>query len=244
MNFLQETYLLIFSQWYFTMGFFFFFFAAMYLVGAFLTEFFIKKLSAKGKLVEINHALKPNQKRDEILRSLTSVFVFSLQAIPLQWLISKGFFEIGLNNFADILWQIPVLFVWNEIHFYIIHRLLHQKWLFKNVHFVHHLSKEPTAFSVFSFHWIEAFLLGTVIFFPLIFFKLNIFAALSLPVFSIVLNFIGHSNHDRYWIGHEDEIKHFSFRHSMHHKWSRGNFGFMLPFLDQIFNTSLPKNKN
>lgn len=244
MNFLRDSYNLIFSEWYFTAGFFFIFFSLMYFSGAILTEFLVTKLSRDKKLEPIQHALKPNQKSEEIKHSMVSVLVFSLQAIPLQWLVSKGYFEIGFDNYYDIFWQIPMLFLWNEIHFYAVHRLLHQKWFFKNVHFRHHWSKEPTAFSIYSFHWLEAFLLGTVIFFPLIFFKLNIIAALSLPVMSIILNFIGHSNHDHEWKDHEEEWKHFSFRHSMHHKWSKGNFGFMLPFLDQIFNTNLPKHKN
>lgn len=244
MNLLEKYYHFIFSEWYFTAGFFFVFFSLMYFFGAFFTEFIAQRLTESEKAEPIQHALKPDQKKQEIKRSLLSIFVFSVQAIPLQWLISKGHFAIGFDNFAAAIWQIPMLFLWNEMHFYLIHRLLHQNWFFKNVHYQHHWSKEPTAFSVYSFHWLEAFLLGTVIFFPLIFFKLNIIAALSLPIMSIVLNFIGHSNHDHNWEGHEDEPAHFSFRHNMHHKYSRGNFGFMLPFLDQIFKTNLPQNKN
>ncbi len=244
MKFLENAYVLIFSEWYYTAVFFFVFFSGLYFIGAILTEYFFKILKKKGSVEEIQHAIKPKQRNKEIQRSLISIFVFSIQAIPLQWLIKMNIFVIDFNNFSAIMWQIPMLFLWNEIHFYAVHRFLHVPWFYKNVHYQHHWSKEPTAFSVYSFHWLEAFLLGTVIFFPLLLFKLNIFSALSLPVFSIILNFIGHSNHDHDWKEHEEEIKHFSFRHCMHHKWSKGNFGFMLPYLDQLFKTALPKNKN
>ncbi len=191
----------------------------------------------------IQSNLRKGQIGPEIRNSLLSIVVFSLQAIPLQYLVEKGIANVSFDNAWVLLWQIPILFLWNEIHFYIVHWLLHRKWWMRNVHFVHHKSKEPTLYSIYSFHWAESFLLGTVIFLPMCLYSFHIFAILSLPLMSVILNLMGHSNHEGESKKSPEHISRFIFRHSMHHKWSNGNFGFMLPYLDNIFKTKLPKNK-
>ena len=47
-----------------------------------------------------------------------------------------GFFIISFFNY-----------LWGDLHFYWTHRMLHTKWLYKNVHKVHHESYNPDPFS-------------------------------------------------------------------------------------------------
>ena len=110
--------------------------------------------------------------------------------------------------------------------------------MMRNIHYVHHLSKEPTVFSTFSFHWVEAFLLGTVVFLPLLLYPFQLLAILSLPILSLLVNLLGHSNYDLFSKYRPEHIFKFSYRHSMHHKRGRGNLGFLLPWLDQFFKTT------
>jgi sterol desaturase/sphingolipid hydroxylase (fatty acid hydroxylase superfamily) len=51
-----------------------------------------------------------------------------------------------------------LLVVWADLHFYLVHRLLHVRWLYRTVHRVHHLSIAPNPWSSLSFHPIEALL--------------------------------------------------------------------------------------
>lgn len=239
MDFLQNAYHFIFSEWYFAFLFFFVFFSGMYWVGVYLSQLLIQYLKSKDEVYAIQHAQKKGQISWEIRYSMLSILVFSLQAIPMQYIIQQGFLKVSFEWSWFIFWEIPVLFLWNEIHFYAIHWLLHQKPFFRKIHFIHHKSKEPTVYSIYSFHWIEAFLLGTVIFFPLCVHSFNILSILSLPIMSIILNLAGHCNYEPKRFVGEDFIWRFTYRHTMHHKHSKGNFGFMLDWFDKIFYTEL-----
>ena len=46
--------------------------------------------------------------------------------------------------------------LFHDTWFYFAHRLLHHRYLMKRVHYMHHQSTVPSAFSGYSFHWIEA----------------------------------------------------------------------------------------
>jgi len=188
-----------------------------------------------------NHALYPGQVRKEIQNSLLSIVVFSLQGIVIQLGLQQGWLFISYEISWYCIPQMLVLFFWNEIHFYLVHRVLHLPWLIRRVHFVHHISKEPTVFSTFSFHVVEAFLLGTVIVFPLLIYPFQVMALLSLPVMSILLNTLGHCNYDLFPNLAPNVFLKFSNRHSMHHKKGNGNYGFMLPWFDSLFNTGVSK---
>ena len=80
-----------------------------------------------------------------------------------------------------------VLLVWNDIHFYANHRLLHTRWL-RRFHAQHHRSLVTTPFSTYSFHPLEAALLGNVILLPMLLHDFSFAALLSLPVMSLLLN--------------------------------------------------------
>ena len=136
------------------------------------------------------------RKNKEIRNSLISITVFSLQGIFIQQGIQQGWLKISYVTNWYCVPQMLVLFLWNEIHFYFVHRLLHIAALARRVHWMHHHSKEPTVFSTFSFHWIEAFLLGTVIVVPLAIYPFQLPALVFLPVMSIILNTLGHCNHE------------------------------------------------
>lgn len=220
----------------------FVFFNILYWVSALAGKGLLQWLHKRQLVTTIdNHALYPGQVKEEIKNSLLSITVFSLQGIFIQQGIHSGRLTISYEVTWHCLPQMFVLFLWNEVHFYFVHRLLHWPWLIKRVHWVHHHSKEPTVFSTFSFHWVEAFLLGTVIFFPLAVYPFQLPALLFLPVMSIILNTLGHCNFDLFPGAAMHNFFKFSNRHSMHHKRGRGNYGFMLPWFDILFHTSISK---
>lgn len=236
---------LFFAHWYTTFILTFVFFALLYFGFAFAGIVLEKLFTAR----HIGHtlgepAVPAKQLRREILHSLVSVFIFALLAIPIQAAYKKDIIHIVWTVHAvPLIIEIILLFLWNELHFYISHRLLHSNLLFSRVHYVHHKSKTPTVFSTYSFHWFEAILLGSVIYLPLLFFDLQFIALLSLPIMSIALNTLGHWNYDLFPSKQSNNLLKFTYRHSGHHKYFKGNYGFFLPIFDSLFNTKAKEHE-
>jgi len=230
---------IVFATWYNAFIAMFLFFNLIYWSFSFFAIVIFRYFERRNQLSKVdNHSMYPGQIKTEIFQSMRSIVVFSLQGIIIQQGIVNSWLSVGTILSWWVLPQIFILFLWNEVHFYLCHLLLHTKFMMRNIHHVHHHSKEPTVYATFSFHWIEAFLLGTVIFLPLILYPFHLLALLSLPLMSLLINLLGHSNYDLFSKRDAKNVLKFSYRHSIHHKRGKGNLGFLLPWLDQLFNTT------
>ncbi|MEQ9437979.1 MAG: sterol desaturase family protein [Cyclobacteriaceae bacterium] len=233
---------LLFLSWERTFLLTLLFFGLLYFISAGLASGLAKWLSHRQQGQSMHTTPVTNRQiRKEIRRSLVSIVVFALLAIPVQVAYAHQIIHINWSlQVYTLIPEILVLFFWNELHFYACHRLLHHPWLFRRVHYQHHQSTTPTPYATYSFHWFEAFLLGTVIYLPLSLFSFQYLALLSLPVLSILLNTLGHWDYDLAPEKSPDHWLKFSFRHSQHHRRVRGNYGFFLPYFDQLFRTKTP----
>ena len=205
------------------------FFTALYTAGGLgmtaLTRFLQKH--GIGKVLD-TRPLKPDQLQREWRQSLHSILVFGLGMV-----VPWGFVQLGWAHFAvnpsalQVAVEIWVLLIWNDVHFWINHRLLHTRW-FKRFHGDHHRSVVVTPWSTYSFHPIEAMMLGNVILLPMVLHDFSFWALASVPVFSLVLNAIGHSNYEFFpTVGPRHPLA-ASRRHHLHHARPAGNYGFAL----------------
>lgn len=183
--------------------------------------------------------LLPGQLRHEFLQSGMSILIFGLGMI-FPW----GLIQLGWASFHHdasglrICLEILALLIWNDVHFWINHRLLHTRWL-RRYHLPHHRSVVTTPFSTYSFHPIEALMLGNVILLPMVVHDFSFWALFSVPLFSLFFNCIGHANYDfvpRVGYGHWFAA---SRRHHLHHACYNGNYGFQFTFMDRLFRTRL-----
>ena len=133
----------------------------------------------------------------------------------------------------NILSGIVILSLWNEVHFFIVHRIMHLPFFMKNVHYIHHRSKVSTVYAVYSFHWFEAFLLSTVPLTIMPFIPFSPFAIFLYPLASVLLNYSGHCNY-RFGKGNGKSWIFFGTHHNQHHFKGRKNYGFALNFLDRL----------
>lgn len=184
--------------------------------------------------------LRPGQLRRELKQSATAILIFGTGMI-FPW----GFLQLGWAHLTPdasatrIALEILALVIWNDVHFWINHRLLHTRWL-RRYHGPHHSSVVVTPFSTYSFHPLESIMLGNVILLPMVVHDFSFWSLLSVPLFSLFFNSIGHSNYDffptvssRNWLAA-------SRRHQRHHAQYNGNYGFQFSFMDRLFGTRLP----
>lgn len=176
----------------------------------------------------------------ELGASAVSILVFGI-GLVVPW----GLLRLGWAGLAiDVTWwqvaiEIVVLFFWNELHFYLSHRLLHTRPM-RRFHAMHHRSHVATPWSTYAFHPVEALMLGSVPLVPMLVHDFSFIALMTLPVLSIVLNNLGHSNYEAStrdpavgWLGA-------SRRHHLHHACYHGNYGFLLEVFDRMFGSVLP----
>tara|TARA_R110002049_G_scaffold305404_1_gene501971 strand:+ start:645 stop:1220 length:576 start_codon:yes stop_codon:yes gene_type:complete len=172
----------------------------------------------------------------EIKHSFKSIVIFGFSIIPIIYLVRIGKVVLLDNSWQNILFGVILLTLWNEVHFYVVHRLMHQKMMMKHVHIIHHKSTIPTVYSVFSFHWFEALLLSTIPLTIVPFIPFSIVAVFIYPLVSILLNFAGHCNY-RFGNGSNksNTWRLFGTYHNEHHTRGRRNYGFALNYLDKLF---------
>ena len=193
-----------------------------------------KWLESKGTMHKISTSkLTEGQVSYEVKHSFVSLLIFGFSAFPIIYLIRLGHVDLLDNNLLNTIIGIVLLTLWNEVHFFVIHRIMHFKWFMKHIHFIHHKSKVPTVYSVYSFHWLEAVLLSTVPLTIVPFIPFSPFAIALYPLASILLNFAGHSN---YRIGDGTVMKliGYSTRHNDHHSRGKKNYGFASNLLDKL----------
>ncbi|MEM7255636.1 MAG: sterol desaturase family protein [Pseudomonadota bacterium] len=190
-----------------------------------------------GALIE-SRPLAPHQIRHEIARSLVSIGVFAIYGVVTVWAERWGGVTIDWSpSWTTIVVNLALLTLWNEVHFYICHRLLHTRWLYHRVHYVHHRSIVPTPFSTFSFHWFEATMLSSVMILLLLVWPLDIVTVAVFPMVSLVANSIGHMN---YAVFPDKSLEDFFAacqRHTAHHTRWVGNYGFYFPWIDRLLGT-------
>jgi len=192
----------------------------------------------KKKYIQKIISIQPSkdQIKKEILYSLQSIIIFGLLSVILIQFIRVGYIELSSNTIPQFLIGLLILNIWNEIHFFIIHKMMHIPFFMKKVHKIHHQSYIPTVYSVYRFHWFEALLLGTLPLTIAPFIALSPLAIALYPICSILINFAGHSNY-RFGNGKGSSWKLISSNHNNHHYKAKQNFGFATDILDKLFNT-------
>lgn len=220
-------------------GYFLFLYFSSSFIAIWLTKWLIKR--DVGKTID-DRPLRKQQYWQEIRYSILSIFIFSFIGIIVKYCLYQGWITIQWEfNWLWLPLEIMALFFWNEIHFYLCHRLLHTRWLYKHVHYIHHLSTRATPFSTYSFHWFEALSLGSVMITALLFYDFSYLSLAVLPIMSILLNVFGHINYDVFPHKTIYHLLSFSRRHSLHHRVPTGNFGFLLTLFDRLFKTEVNK---
>ena len=133
------------------------------------------------------------------------------------------------------------MFLFHDAYFYWVHRLMHTKALYRHVHKVHHLSTNPSPWTAYAFHPLEAVLEASIL--PIIAFTLPVHftAVLYFFLFQIFYNVYGHLGYELYPKGFQKtrigRWVNTSVAHNQHHSRFEGNYGLYLLFWDRMMGT-------
>jgi ferredoxin-NADP reductase/sterol desaturase/sphingolipid hydroxylase (fatty acid hydroxylase superfamily) len=218
-------------------------FIVLLLVYLLIWKFFAKQLG-KWKIQQTQRA-GWDQIKTEIINSFWVTLAGTVITITVLSLKDLGRlkFYTDINSYGGIGYlfaSFVFLLVFGDAWFYLFHRLMHHPKIYKYVHSVHHKSLEVTPFTVSSFHFIEAVVLGCWII-PVAF-----FVPIYIPMLG-VMQFIGLFNNIKSHLGYELYPKWFqktwlkylitSTHHNIHHTRYNGNYGLMFTFWDVVCGT-------
>lgn len=181
--------------------------------------------------------LGPKQVQTEIFNSFRSILLFGLGMIFTWSAYRMGWIHVDSDaGLPKIFLEMLALILWNDIYTYAIHRFLHVK--LKKTHVTHHKSVTATPFTAYSMSSIEALLLGAVLPIIMLLHDFSPVSVIFLPLWSILINTLSHSNCDFFPRAQADSLLGFIKHHQTHHSRYHDNFGFFFPQLDKWFSTN------
>ena len=174
------------------------------------------------------------------LRQLAVNLTFMMVVAVVLWpaLRLSGVHAGPLPHWTEMIWQLALFVVLDDVAFYLVHRALHTRWLYRHIHAVHHRITAPSAAAGGYFH-------------PLEYAAINL-AALSGPLllgphvatlwaWAVLRQWLAAEGHCGYALplspsrvlpGYAG-----SAYHDLHHRLGRGNYANYLRHLDLWFGT-------
>lgn len=184
----------------------------------------------------------------EVWHSLQSTLVFSMIAVGLVFTPLQQYTRIytHINDFP--LWYVAVALllslIIHDTYFYWMHRLLHHKKLFKLAHLVHHKSTNPSPWTSYSFHILEAITEGLVLVPIVVLIPMHPLTILLFTITGFIINVYGHLGYEimpqSFRSTWAFEILNSSVHHNMHHSKFKGNYGLYLRIWDRVMGTEHP----
>lgn len=211
--------------------------------GAFLLCYVIFKNRMAARKIQPKFPTISDFRRD-IFYSALSILIFAATSI---W----TFFVIHpwtnlYDNISDFGWAYYFFtYVWifflHDAYFYFAHRAMHHPKIFKWVHLTHHKSNNPSPWTAYAFHPIEALVEAGIVTVAAFLLPMHRSAIIIYMLFQIGYNVYGHlgyeiypQNFHKHWLGRWVNT---SVAHNMHHKFSVKNYGLWTLIWDRWFGT-------
>ena len=180
----------------------------------------------------------------DIFYSLISVTIFATVALVTFYFLKD--YTRTYANIEEYGWGYYV-FTWvfmlfvHDTYFYWMHRAMHSPKLYKYVHLIHHKSTNPSPWTAYAFHPLEATLEAMIV--PILAFSIPIHAPAIgfFFLFQIIYNVYGHLGFELYPKNfHKTRIGKYintSVAHNLHHDKFHGNYGLYFLFWDRWMGT-------
>ena len=179
------------------------------------------------------------QNTDSLLRTVFhAIPIWTALEVGILYAYAHGY--VPWLSFASNPWYLALIAllvpVIHEVHFYLLHRLIHTPFLYKHVHSVHHNSVNPSPYSSLSMHPVELLgYLGVALWHLVI--PSNPMLALYQLHFAGFGAIPGHIGFDKIETGENSTMDTHAYIHYLHHKNFEVNYGDGLIPFDKWFGT-------
>lgn len=164
---------------------------------------------------------------DNMFYSLASgVPIASAYEVLIRWLYADDVLT-GVTFSSDWLWFIlafPFLAIFQSLHFYVIHRIVHIPILYRHVHSVHHRNVNTGPWSGMSMHPVEHLLYFSSMFIFLVL-PFHPVHALFLLYWQMLGAASSHSGYEAVWVKDKSRLLLGAFFHQLHHRYYECNYG-------------------
>ena len=223
--------------------------AARYLVFSYFFYVLVYRIAPRAlvRRLVLNQPLKQNVARDirnSILTNVTYTVVAWLCFLLAVRGYSQVYFDPAKYGWIYLILSVPLMLFLHDTYFYWAHYLLHRRALYRRVHYVHHMSKNPTPVASHSFHPVEGLFEAGV--YPLAIFTIPMHPYALLGFFAVMFFIVsyGHSGLELMnrgfatsrWTGWMATATH----HTMHHRTGTYNLGLYFTMWDRIMKTEAP----
>ncbi|HVG47095.1 MAG TPA: sterol desaturase family protein [Rubellimicrobium sp.] len=181
---------------------------------------------------------KSQLKENLLLTFVFGVPIWSAYEVLALWAWANGvgaWTTFGANPLWLVGFGLLVPFI-HELHFYLVHRLIHWGPLYRHIHSVHHNSVNPAPFSSLSMHPVEHLLYfsGVLLHLMLPSHPLLALYALNFAGYGAV---VGHIGFDRIVAGEGVAMDTHAYNHHLHHRYFEVNYSEGLVPFDRLFGT-------
>ncbi len=211
---------------------------------AYLIFYIIRRKSYANRKIQKKPPTSKNI-TTEIVYSILTSLIFAFVALGLFIAFRHGYTliykDISKYGYAYLVFSFFATIIIHDAYFYWMHRAIHHKSVFKYIHKVHHLSKNPTPWAAYSFHPIEGITEAGI--FPVLVFIMPLHPVVlaAFMIWQITFNVTGHLGYEIYpkkfmqtgW----NKIFNSSTHHNLHHSAFNGNYGLYFSWWDRWLGT-------
>ena len=184
----------------------------------------------------------------EIWHSMLSVSIFTFYAVVILFTPFRQYTlvyeKVEDYSVLYIFISLALSLIIHDTYFYWMHRLLHDKRLFKAVHLVHHKSNNPSPWTSYSFHMLEGFTEGLILVVLVLILPMHPITILLFTVTGFMINVYGHLGYEitpkwfrNSWLF---QVLNTSVHHNLHHSKFKGNYGLYFRVWDRLMGTEHP----
>jgi sterol desaturase/sphingolipid hydroxylase (fatty acid hydroxylase superfamily) len=180
-----------------------------------------------------------NQLWDNVFWNVCSaVPIWTAYEVVTFWLQANGYVAIVSWQDHPVYCVLLVVLMpfWNDVHFYIIHRLIHWPPLYRSVHYLHHKNINVGPWSGVAMHPVEhlLFFSAVILFWLIPSHPVHIIRLLQAMALGPSLSHLGFG---RVVLGRSRSLSTEDYMHFLHHKYVTVNYGANVVPLDRWFGT-------